>query len=354
MRSRTVPEPPALRAVAARVERRLADLLTAESARWSALSPDLAGPYSALERFVMNGGKRLRPAFCFWGFVGAGGDPQDPAIVDAGAAFEMLQAFALVHDDVMDGSSRRRGTTTLHLEFVDRHHADGWRGEARRFGEGVAVLVGDLAHVYADQLLPSRDPEVLAVWDELRLELNAGQLLDVLGTARGDTDPVNARRISRYKSGKYTIERPLHVGAALAGRLDDLADQLSAYGDPLGEAFQLRDDLLGAFGDEAATGKPVGDDLREGKPTPLLATASARAGDDQARALARVGDRDLDEGGVRAIQDVLVATGAVSSVEARIDELTATAIEAVSASDLVPEARTALVELARFVAHRRA
>src|SRR5690606_37629025 len=139
------------------------------------------------------------------------------------------------------------------------------------FGEGVAILIGDMAHVYADRLLPRTSVEVQDVWDELRIELNVGQYLDLLGTARADTDHVAARRIARYKSGKYTIERPLHVGAALAGRLGELQAPLSAYGDPLGEAFQLRDDLLGAFGDAAATGKPVGDDLREGKPTPLMA-----------------------------------------------------------------------------------
>ena len=225
-------------------------------------------PLDSLRSLVMSGGKRLRPAFCFWGFRAAGGGDDDAAVIEAGAAFEMLQAFALVHDDIMDGSATRRGLRTAHLAFGDRHDAAVWRGEARRFGEGVAILIGDLAHVYADRLMADTAAPVRAVWDELRIELNVGQYLDILGTARGDTDHEGARRIARYKSGKYTIERPLHVGAALAGRLDELQASLSAYGDPLGEAFQLRDDLLGAFGEEAATGKPVGDDLREGKPTP--------------------------------------------------------------------------------------
>jgi len=347
-----VPTPPSLAQVADLVEARLTVLLDEEVARWTALTPDLAEPLDALRTLVMAGGKRLRPAFCFWGFVGAGGDPDDPAVVDAGAAFELLQAFALVHDDVMDGSDTRRGNRTAHLAFADRHQVEVWRGEGRRFGEGVAILIGDLAHVYADLLLRDAPRQVLQVWDELRIELNVGQYLDILGTARGDIDPEGARRIARYKSGKYTIERPLHVGAALAGRFDELGPVLSAYGDPLGEAFQLRDDVLGAFGEGSVIGKPVGDDLREGKPTPLLAAASATADEAQAALLARIGSPDLDDDEIAAIQHVLRDTGALAEVEARIERLTDGAIAAIEAADVTPAARDALVDLARFVAWR--
>jgi geranylgeranyl diphosphate synthase type I len=345
--------PSSLLTVADRVEARLATLLDIEAVRWAELSPDLGPPLESLRRLVMDGGKRLRPAFCYWAYVGAGGDTASDSIVDAGAAFEMLQAFALVHDDVMDGSSTRRGARTAHLEFGDRHTSEVWRGEDRRFGEGVAILIGDLAHVYADQLLPRTQPDVQRVWDELRVELNIGQYLDLLGTARADTDHESARRIARYKSGKYTIERPLHVGAALAGRLGELQGPLSAYGDPLGEAFQLRDDVLGAFGDEATTGKPVGDDLREGKPTPLLAVATAKAGSTQAAVLSQVGRPDLSPAEVAAIQQVFVDTGAVAAIEESIDALTAEALQAVTTVDLNPDARHALTELAEFVAWRQ-
>jgi geranylgeranyl diphosphate synthase type I len=345
--------PSSLLTVAGRVEVRLGTILDAEAARWADLSPDLVPPLDALRRLVMDGGKRLRPAFCYWAYLGAGGDPDSQAIVDAGAAFEMLQAFALVHDDVMDGSSMRRGSRTAHLAFDDRHSREAWRGEGRRFGEGVAILIGDLAHVYADQLLPRVNHDVQRVWDELRVELNVGQYLDLLGTARADTDHESARRIARYKSGKYTIERPLHVGAALAGQLPVLQEPLSAYGDPLGEAFQLRDDMLGAFGDEATTGKPVGDDLREGKPTPLLAVATAKADTPQAGVLAHVGRPDLSAAEVSAIQTVLVETGAVEAIEASIDALTTESLDAVATIDITDESRTALVELAEFVAWRQ-
>jgi geranylgeranyl diphosphate synthase type I len=349
---RTVEVPPSLAEVAARVECRLDTMLTAEIARWADLDHDLAAPLRSLAELVQGGGKRLRPAFCYWGFVGAGGDPADPAVIDAGAAFELLHAFALVHDDVMDGSAVRRGARTAHLAFADRHDRDAWRGEARRFGEGVAILIGDLAHVYADRFMLDAPAAARAVWDELRIELNVGQYLDVLGTARGDTELQRARRIARYKSGKYTIERPLHVGAALAGRATDLAGPLSAYGDPLGEAFQLRDDLLGAFGDEVTTGKPVGDDLREGKPTPLLAVATARATGDEAAVLARVGRSDLGGPDIAAIQAVLVGTGAVAEMETTIDRLTTEAVAAIDVAPVGDQTRSALVELAHYVSWR--
>ena len=349
---RSVPVPPSLATVAARVEARLQEVLADECERWARLDPDLVAPLESLERLVMSGGKRLRPAFCYWGFVGLGGDPDAAVCVDAGAAFELLQAFALVHDDVMDGSATRRGARTAHLDFADRHSAAEWRGEGRRFGEGVAILIGDLAHVYADRLMTGVPAPAAAVWHELRVELNVGQYLDVLGTARADTDLEGARRIARYKSGKYTIERPLHVGAALAGDDGSAQPALSAYGDPLGEAFQLRDDLLGAFGDEERTGKPVGDDLREGKPTALLAIATARADADQAEVLAVVGSPELAPADVEAIQRVFTATGAVAEVETTIDALTEQAIAAVEHAPVTADARAALVELARFVAWR--
>lgn len=344
--------PDSLGQIAGRVEERLATLLDAERVRWTLVDPELEAPIACLADLVLMGGKRLRPAFCHWAFVGAGGDPADPVLIDAGAGFELLHAFALVHDDVMDGSDRRRGAETAHRRFQAKHEAGSWRGEARRFGEGVAILVGDLAFVYADLLLADAPRPARDLYDELRIELNIGQYLDVLGTARGGVDLAAARRIASYKSGRYTVERPLHVGAALAGRLPDLVAPLSAYGDPLGEAFQLRDDVLGAFGDAAATGKPVGDDLREGKPTPILAVALDRARGAAAQQLERVGDPTLSDADVAGLQQVLVDTGALAEAEARIASLTGTAVAAIKTSPLTAEARTALCELAHYIATR--
>jgi len=344
--------PPSLAVVAPPVEARIDGLLEGEVSRWGLVDAGLLPPLRALRHFVLDGGKRLRPAFCHWAYVGAGGAPSDRAVVDAGAALELLHAFALLHDDVMDGSELRRGQACVHVDFAARHAAAGWRGEARRFGEGVAILVGDLAFVYADVLMVGVPAEATAVFNELRVELNIGQALDLIGTAEARRDTPMARRIACYKSGKYTVERPLHLGAALMGRLGELAQPLSAYGLPLGEAFQMRDDVLGTFGDPAVTGKPVGEDLREGKPTPLLAITTARAGDAGRKLLERVGSPDLGDDEVVAIQALMVETGAREETERLVDRLAADAVAALDRAALTAEAKAALTELAAFVAHR--
>jgi geranylgeranyl diphosphate synthase type I len=348
------PPPPSLAHIAAGVDARLRELIDAEYTRWTAFDPDLAAPLAEVGRLVLSGGKRLRPAFTHWGFVGAGGDPDDPMVVNAGGAFELMHAFALFHDDVMDDAASRRGAPTTHTVFAQQHRVGGWAGEARRFGEGVAILVGDLAFVYADQLLLGASPHAWSIWNELRIELNIGQVLDIMGGAQNDRRRDKAERICRYKSGKYTIERPLHLGAALAapGRTD-LLDQLSAYGLPLGDAFQMRDDVLGAFGEEAVTGKPVGGDLREGKPTPLLARAVDAATPAQRAVLDRVGRPDLGDDEVADIQQAIIDTGALADLEASITSLTDEAIASARSADITPEARDELVALAHYVSWRQ-
>jgi geranylgeranyl diphosphate synthase type I len=350
------PLPAGLRAIAARVEERVLALLEDEAARWTAIDAGLLEPLDAVRALVLAGGKRLRPVFCHWGFVAAGGDPDDPRVVDAGAALELLQAFALIHDDVMDGSSVRRGAPAVHRRFSQRHEEAGWAGEPRRFGEGVAILAGDLALVYSDLVLPAAPAapsELALLWHELRIELNIGQYLDLAGTATGDVDRAGARRIARLKSGRYTIERPLQMGATLAGdRL--LADALSAYGDPLGEAFQLRDDVLGVYGLEGRTGKPVGDDLREGKPTLLLAVAREHADAAGRELLREVGRPDLDAATIAQLQDLFRTTGALDEVEAEIAGLHGRAVAALAEIELPAEADAALRDLADFVVARDA
>ena len=302
---------------------------------------------------MLAGGKRLRPAFCMWAFVGAGGNEDDPRVIDAGAALELLHTFALIHDDVMDNSKRRRGNATVHVQFEDAHRVRAWRGETRRFGEGAAILIGDLAFVYADQMLRGAPAAAIDVFNELRLEVNVGQYLDLVGTVRGDVSVDTARTICRYKSGKYTVERPLHLGAALAGRLEDLAAPLSAYGDPLGEAFQLRDDLLGTFGDATRTGKPVGEDLREGKPTTMYAYAWQNAAGADAELLAsRYGAPDLTADEVSAVQAIFERTGARAETERQVETLVDAALSALAATPIPSDARDELDALARFVAER--
>jgi geranylgeranyl diphosphate synthase type I len=344
--------PPSLAVVGGRVERRIGALLDEELARWRSVDRSLVEPLIALRDLILAGGKRLRPAFCHWAYVGAGGAADDAIVVDAGAALELLHTFALVHDDIMDGSDFRRRLPAIHRRFMTRHELERWRGEARRYGEGAAILVGDFAFVYADVLLRSVPPVARPIFDELRVELCVGQFLDLEGTASGSRDPVQAERIERYKSGKYTVERPLHLGAALAGHFDALANPLSAFGLPLGEAFQKRDDILGVFGDETITGKPVGDDLREGKLTPLVAVAAARATGSAARMLDRLGDDDLDDAEIAALQEVLIETGAVEAVERSIERHVDQALDALGVAPITTEARLALEELSLFVAWR--
>jgi geranylgeranyl diphosphate synthase type I len=296
----------------------------------------------------------LRPAFCFWGFVGAGGDPTDELVIDAGAALELLHAFALFHDDVMDGSLTRRGKPTANAKFEASHGANKLAGESRRFGDGVAILVGDLAYVYSDQLMRNASPQAWTIWNELRIELNFGQYLDMLGSAMNERRREKAERICRYKSGKYTIERPLHLGALLAApiRGDELIRVLSTYGLPLGDAFQMRDDVLGAFGDTAITGKPVGDDLREGKPTPLMAIATARANAAQLKELQLVGNQDLTPQQIARVQEVIRETGALDELEVVITRLTDEAIAAVQNVPFAQSVRDELITLAEYVSWR--
>jgi geranylgeranyl diphosphate synthase type I len=345
--------PQSLLDVASRVDKRLESLLAVERERWAKVDADLVPPIDEIARLVLAGGKRLRPAFCFWGFVGAGGDPTDELVIDAGAALELLHAFALFHDDVMDGSLTRRGEPTTNAKFEASHGAEKLAGESRRFGDGVAILVGDLAYVYSDQLMRNASPQAWTIWNELRIELNFGQYLDMLGSAMNERRREKAERICRYKSGKYTIERPLHLGALLAApSRDDLIPVLSTYGLPLGDAFQMRDDVLGAFGDTAITGKPVGDDLREGKPTPLMAIATARANAAQLKELQLVGNQDLMPEQIARVQEVIRETGALDELEIVITRLTDEAIAAIQNVPFAKSVRDELITLAEYVSWR--
>ncbi len=361
---RVVSVPPVLLEVRDRVDARLDQVLADEHRRWSDVDSLLDEPIDRLRSFSVNGGKRLRPAFCHLGHAaaGVGGRRADDdtalndTVLDAGAALELLHVFALVHDDVMDGSSLRRGEPTIHQHFGELHEASRWAGESRRFGEGVAVLVGDLALVLADGLLTGAPRAAWDVYNELRVELVMGQFLDVAFAANRSADPATSRKISLFKSAKYTVERPLHLGAALAGRFDELAGAFTGYGLPVGEAFQLRDDVLGAFGDEAVLGKPVGDDFREGKPTRLVLHALDVAHRQQLRpaleVLDHLGDPQLTPAQVVAIQEVLEATGARAAVERRIEDLLGDAVDALAGAEVDPTARNQLVDLAVYCTRR--
>lgn len=307
---------------------------------------------------LLRGGKRLRPAFCYWGWRAAGAE-DCPGIRQASASLELLQACALIHDDVMDGSDTRRGQPSVHRRFAALHRGSEWLGSPEAFGVGAAILVGDLCLSWADEmLLTSPLPEDAlrrgkAVYDEMRTELMAGQYLDLLEQAHGGGSRERAMRVVRYKSAKYTIERPLHLGARLAGGSAGLVDGLSAYGLPLGEAFQLRDDVLGVFGDPEVTGKPAGDDLREGKRTVLIATAMERASSTQAERLrSGLGDPGLGVDGVTELREIIEDTGARAETESAIDTLLTASLDALHHMAL-PEPTTSVLEGLAFAATRR-
>ncbi len=349
------------------IDAALAVYLEERSMQAESIDPAFGEAVSALRSFVLDGGKRLRPTFAWWGWRGAGGAAEAPealAVLRAVSALELLHACALVHDDLMDASATRRGRPTVHVSFARRHAESGWRGRPPRFGAAVAILLGDLAMVWADDLFRDcgLDPSVVALaaqpWQAMRTELLGGQYLDVLHQATADPTERAALQVDRYKTAAYTVERPLHVGGALAGAPDELVATYRRFGADIGVAFQLRDDLLGVFGDPEVTGKPAGDDLREGKRTLLLAMATeraARCGDDTARAVieSAVGNPELDADGVERVRATLTELGAVSAVEQRIAALTGSALDALAAADVAEPAATELAELAVTATRRR-
>ena len=319
----------------ARVQKSLDSFLAEQQAVLGAVSDDLS-PVVETVAALLAGGKRLRPAFAYWGWRAAGG-PDSDAIVDAAAGLELLQACALVHDDVMDASDTRRGLPSVHRRFAAEHVANRWFGSPEAFGLGAAILLGDLCLSWADEMIFRSGLDATAllrakpVLDDMRTELMAGQYLDLLEQARGGGSVERAMRVARFKAAKYTIERPLHLGGVLAGADESLLHTFTSYGLPLGEAFQLRDDVLGVFGDPVETGKPAGDDLREGKRTVLIAMTFQVATPAQLALLDRhLGDPSLTVAGLAALRGVIEESGALARVESLIGELTDQAMAAVS------------------------
>jgi geranylgeranyl diphosphate synthase type I len=346
--------------LSARVHRELATFLAGKRAEAEQLDPRFATAVEALSDFVLGGGKRLRPTFAWWGWRGAGGSPdgsQAAAVLRAVSSLELIQACALVHDDLMDASTTRRGAPTVHVGFATRHRAAGWQGNAERFGAAGAILLGDMALAWADDMLrgaglwPDELRRAHAVWQAMRTELFGGQYLDVLTQARGDESAEAALQIDRYKTAAYTVERPLHLGAAIGDADAALVGAYRRFGADIGIAFQLRDDLLGMFGDPEVTGKPAGDDLREGKRTLLLA-CGLRAADTRRRTAAAellrsaIADPGVDQDTVTAVQELLVELGAVAEVERRITELTDSALAGLRLVELAEPAQVRLRELA--------
>jgi geranylgeranyl diphosphate synthase, type I len=338
----------------ARVQAAVDAEISSQSRVLSEIGADLTSLVAAIGD-LLQGGKRLRAAFLYWGYR-AGGGADSQAAIRAATAMEIFQAAALLHDDVMDDSDTRRGMPAAHRRLADEHAAAGWTGSGDRFGAAGAILAGNLCLTWTDSLFAASGltaaelTRARPVFDRMRTQLMGGQFLDVLESVRGwdelstDQRIARARKVIRYKSAKYSIEHPLLIGAAAAGVSAHDREALSTYGLELGEAFQLRDDMLGVFGDPAQTGKPAGDDLREGKRTVLVALALDHA-DPPIVALfdKMLGFQDLDQHGIDELRDAITASGAVERVERMILDLTASARAALHSTTALTDAgRTAL------------
>jgi geranylgeranyl diphosphate synthase type I len=345
-----------------RIDAELAAFLAERTAQLAEISPDLGVLSQAFRAAVLNGGKRLRPTFAYWGWrcVQPADAPGEAELIRAAAGLELLHACALVHDDVMDSSDTRRGQPAAHVRFGEVHREQAWLGNGQAFGAAGAILLGDLLLSWSEELftaaigcLPRDRARAATVeFDRMRTVV-AGQFLDMLAQARGAFDPDEALRVIEFKTSKYTVQRPLLLGAAAAGGTAEQDAVLSDYGLLIGEAFQLRDDLLGVFGDPSQTGKPAGDDLREGKRTLLVALAFQAADPAQRTLLqAGVGNPALTATGVAELRQVLEQTGAHELVEQRIVERAGEAARRLDGASLQPVAAQALLELAQAAAHR--
>lgn len=343
------------------------------------ISPVVARVGEALTDFVLGGGKRIRPLFVHAGWhcalteTGASAHPLGPEAVTAsealmvrtGAAIELIQACALVHDDILDRSDTRRGKPTVHRRFERWHRDSQWAGDSAHHGSSAAILLGDLALAWADDLVhgygpaaPDGDrvplpPRAGALWSRMRTEVLGGQLLDITNEVSGDESVDAADRVMEFKTAAYTVTRPLELGAALGGASPELSAALRRIGNGLGLAFQLRDDLLGAFGDPEQTGKPSGDDLIAGKRTVLVALAFAKSDPATAATLRGLLGRELSTGELATARGILTDSGALADVEARIDEHLTTAVADIAALPIAEPARTDLTALAHRIAHRQ-
>ncbi|MCQ4610974.1 polyprenyl synthetase family protein [Corynebacterium sp. CCUG 51687] len=334
---------PTLEAIPALVEEQLRVFFDGQESVVAEIGAPVEDAVSYLRKFVLGGGKRIRPLYGWAGFIGAGGldhSQENPdAVLRAVSSLEFIQACALIHDDIIDASDTRRGNPTVHRAVEATHRNEGYRGDAASFGEHSAILIGDLALVWAEDmwrysgLTNDALDRAAKPWLGMRTEVIGGQLLDIMLEAKGSESVELADKVNRYKTAAYTIERPLHLGAAIAGAPDATIAAFRGYGRDIGIAYQLRDDILGVFGEPEVTGKPAGDDIREGKRTVLFATALANLDASDPAAAQRLRDgigvaaspEELSE-----LAELIQESGAVEAVEARIGRLTESGLQHLS------------------------
>lgn len=359
-----------LSAVPTAVDAQLKEYLSRSQEEFSHIGSLVGGAITVLRDFIVNGGKRVRPTFAWAGIRAAleGGGGSSPAagidqaaILNALSAFEFIQACALIHDDIIDRSDTRRGFPTAHRTFESRHRERDWLGSSEHYGISQAILIGDLAFAWADDLYNGSGLSAAALqrarpaWRAMRTEVIAGQILDIALEANGSEDVADSFAVIKYKTASYTVARPLHIGAALAGANEQTQTMLRNVGQDIGEAFQLRDDQLGVFGDPEVTGKPSGDDLRTGKRTTLINEALQRGDESQVAAL-REGlgkGEESAEAEIERLRDIIYDTGAQAEVEKLIEARTQRAIESLRAGGLGADITAELTQLAEKLTHRR-
>ncbi|HSN43636.1 MAG TPA: polyprenyl synthetase family protein [Propionibacteriaceae bacterium] len=364
MSSRFDPRDPASADFRAAVGSAITGFLDTKSHELDAIDPDL-GILHALASVFTAGGKRLRPAFAYWGRVAAAGQPSEPEpLIAVAASLDLLHVSALVHDDLMDASDTRRGVPAVHRQLEDLHRERQGRGTPEAFGRAGAILLGDLLIMWSEEMLtrsglePAALAKGLPLVEAMRTEVTCGQWLDVIAqSAPSSVDFAHAlataTKVVEFKTNRYTVQRPLQFGAALGGAGDEVLDALAAFASPLGRAFQFRDDVLGIFGDEELTGKPAGDDLREGKRTVLIAHALAGSSPTDAAELdALLGDHTLTVTDIERGRAIITTSGAREAMEHTIEEGYASALGALATAPITDEGRTALAALAEASVRR--
>ncbi|MFC4244815.1 polyprenyl synthetase family protein [Gryllotalpicola reticulitermitis] len=357
------------------IQHRLDEFLDDRTSIVSSVGSDVTALLDDSRRFL-SGGKRFRAQFCHWGWRSVAGVREAPvtqreldAVVGVASSLELFHAAALVHDDVIDRSDTRRAEPSAHRRFADRHLERRWAGDATAFGTSAAILLGDLLLGWSDELLddalarlgnPGAGRAARRLFNGMRTDVTAGQYLDVLEenawVERDERELLEAaRRVIVFKSAKYSVEAPLQIGAALGGASEAQLETLSSFGLPLGIAFQLRDDVLGVFGDAAVTGKPSGDDLREGKRTVLVALTRSKVAPSVRRAFDELlGDPQLTTEQVLMLQGAMRDSGALDEIEQMIEHEVHRANAALDEASLAPEAIAALRQLTHRVTERSA
>ncbi|MBN1763418.1 MAG: polyprenyl synthetase family protein [Methanomicrobia archaeon] len=333
----------------------LFDKKIAEASRISSHTGEIV---VAAKEYTLRGGKRLRPIFCIYGYQCLS-DTNIDAIVKASISLELMQSYLLIHDDIMDEDELRRGKTTFHIICKDLCEREFGTTKSLKFGESIAIVAGDLLEAYGEEIVANSPfnseyvRKALAKYAAIVENVGYGQILDITAERKGGFNEDEILTIHKLKTASYTIEGPLHIGALLAGANEADLQILSDYGIPLGLAFQIHDDILGLFGSEEKTGKPVGSDVQEGKKTLLILHAlKSCTGDEKAFIFNALGNEQITAADVDKVREIVRRTGSLEYSKRLVTEMTDKAVQAIKTSDFRAEAKEFLINIADFIGNR--